>query len=699
VFEINPDAREVCGGGDENCNGWVDDEDPDLDAEGTGTLWYFDGDGDGFGDMELMWSCEPLFDRLVEVGGDCSDDDPDSFPGALELCDGSDNSCSGTEDDVLDDDMPVWFADSDGDGFGDPDVEARSCTAPAAFVENFDDCDDDNRLVNPDATEDAGNLVDEDCQDGAAPFTDLLASEGDGTLNELDSPYRVSGDYVVEEGVTLTVPECIEFLFETDASLIVRGELIIDGSSECPVIMRPTDPTAGPGSWSGVHFTENAVGARYGLLNEWLAGSLLRNIEIYGAGSRGSIISSDRGIPAVDGVLITSSAGTGVNYTIPPDDLALITIRRFEADSLDEAIRIDAFASTVVLESLEIVDCNNITSISAQSISLIESRFYDNEGGLRLRTTAGMKYDDNELWSDLSLALLIESSAPASTMNRNLFVGGDPAVSFTGGGSLARVFYTNNIIAGAHTGLLIDDSVFSVNARASQFLHSSTAVHVENSDVSSSSLSGANNLIQGSTGTEAMLFGNGSASRLLFGSSWAESAFYQIDGNFVYSGYWAPLVLSMTRNWWEGLTQDEVELRIYDVTNDSSLATVSVDGNYLTYPPTVPVPAPIVTTVRLLDTGVQASWEPSVDDSVTGYRVWLTTEPRWHRSLDELIDGSGVYTTETTATFDLEDTTGTYFFYVNAIRDEDEASVEQQLQGQLQGAHSWFTPPVLATRL
>ena len=57
----------------------------------------------------------------------------------------------------------VYYADVDGDGFGNPFNTINDCTAPSGYVANGDDCDDTDNDVNPSATEVCGNQIDDDC--------------------------------------------------------------------------------------------------------------------------------------------------------------------------------------------------------------------------------------------------------------------------------------------------------------------------------------------------------------------------------------------------------------------------------------------------------------------------------------------------------------------------------------------------------
>ncbi len=80
---------------------------------------------------------------------DCDDLDSTAHPGADELCDGRDNDCDELvdEDDAVDPD--TFWADADGDGYGDPATELTGCEAPSGAVDNDDDCDDTDADLNP----------------------------------------------------------------------------------------------------------------------------------------------------------------------------------------------------------------------------------------------------------------------------------------------------------------------------------------------------------------------------------------------------------------------------------------------------------------------------------------------------------------------------------------------------------------------
>ncbi|MEC8380079.1 MAG: MopE-related protein [Myxococcota bacterium] len=149
---VNSSIEEVCDGIDNNCDGQID--------EGVTETFYADADGDGFGDSTITVDACEAPSGYVPVANDCDDTNMDIYPGAPEFCDGLDTNCDGS----IDDGEQTFFADNDGDGFGDANAPVTSCDESSDAVDNADDCDDSNADVNPDMEEICDGL-DNDCND------------------------------------------------------------------------------------------------------------------------------------------------------------------------------------------------------------------------------------------------------------------------------------------------------------------------------------------------------------------------------------------------------------------------------------------------------------------------------------------------------------------------------------------------------
>ena len=144
--------------------------------------WYADLDGDGYGGASID-ACGPA-DGFVATAGDCDDGDPDTSPDANERCNGYDDDCDGEidEDDAID--PSLWYADEDGDGYGDADAEPEVACDVEGRVDETGDCDDADAAVSPIALElcdgidqDCDDLIDEDAIDGETRYLD---ADGDG---------------------------------------------------------------------------------------------------------------------------------------------------------------------------------------------------------------------------------------------------------------------------------------------------------------------------------------------------------------------------------------------------------------------------------------------------------------------------------------------------------------------------------------
>ena len=110
---------------------------------------------------------------------DCDDLDGQINPGAVELCDAIDNNCDGQVDEGV---LSMFFQDSDGDGFGDPDVTEESCQPSDGFVAVGSDCNDEDDTSFPGAIE-VCDEQDNDCDgviDNGVEEIWYIDEDGDG---------------------------------------------------------------------------------------------------------------------------------------------------------------------------------------------------------------------------------------------------------------------------------------------------------------------------------------------------------------------------------------------------------------------------------------------------------------------------------------------------------------------------------------
>jgi hypothetical protein len=241
---VYPDAPEYCDGVDSNC-------DHDLDAGAVDALtWYADADADGYGaPADTIAACDAP-SGFVEDASDCDDTDAARAPNAAESCNGVDDDCDGvvdngvgtcgtpdsgdedtgetgdtgggggggpTPDDSADSgdtgtppdpgcEGEVWYADVDGDAWGDEATAVEGCQPDLSWVAEAGDCDDLDPSVSPSDLEycdgldnDCNGMVDDSAEDVTIWYFDA-DGDGVGVGSAFERGCSPSASYVASAG-------------------------------------------------------------------------------------------------------------------------------------------------------------------------------------------------------------------------------------------------------------------------------------------------------------------------------------------------------------------------------------------------------------------------------------------------------------------------------------------------------------------
>jgi len=210
---VNPSAPETCDAIDNNCNGEVDENNVCVQpfvnpskkvntvnyrlfpTEATARQWCTDA-GQAYtsftsgGSAQLRTLYEYTTTWALKTGLSTA-----NSPYITEL------KCSLTASCISSGNLVQYYQDLDGDGFGNNNAQVKSCTAFSNYVAQGNDCNDQNRNLNPSAS-DVCDTIDNNC-DGQIDENNVCAS-----LQIFDSP--VKNGYRVTASATSATRWCVE---------------------------------------------------------------------------------------------------------------------------------------------------------------------------------------------------------------------------------------------------------------------------------------------------------------------------------------------------------------------------------------------------------------------------------------------------------------------------------------------------------
>ena len=337
-----------------------------------------DADGDGFSAEE-----------------DCNDAEGAIHPDAEELCDGVDNDCDGVVDGAGATGIQTFYADSDGDGYGDPAETFQDCEIPSGHVADNTDCDDTSADTYPGADEFCDNVdtncdgtVDDDSavshMDGAGLWTDVTADMS-GTQSAVAE--------VTVDGGTYSFCPGIHFL-----QIEVLSSTVLVGSSGNAADVQISSLWEGRviDVGEGIDLEVRDLHVKDGAEND--NGG---NIQCIGSESNPSTLVLDS-VLVTDGTVTGSSLGGGLLLYFCD---ATLTDTTFSGNSAEGGAGVVSFFSNLVVQDCEFMSntaANDVGGMAvvgdsfSTTVTITDTRFENNEAlsgggaGLLLAETAAV---------------------------------------------------------------------------------------------------------------------------------------------------------------------------------------------------------------------------------------------------------------------------------------------------------------------
>lgn len=254
----------------------------------------------------------------------------------------------------------------------------------------------------------------------------------DRTLSPTEcDPYIVTGNLIVDEGITLTIEPGTTLSFDGEWSITVRGTLIAQGTASNKITFTSGQDTPAPGDWSQIVFERTSPPATFDAQGTYTGGNVLQHVIVeYGGGdirSGDAVIWADETTFYLDQSTIQYSASGGVIQ--------------------------GSFGNAMRVTSCEF-QYNAGTALSIENTDIVvitNTNIYTNGGGVVLgRSNAGSTFifQDNLVQNNLDSREVVFGRVRFSG---TMHIIRNRVISNTGGLSL-------NIL-GAGTGLVLDNIV------------------------------------------------------------------------------------------------------------------------------------------------------------------------------------------------------------------------------------------------
>ncbi len=206
------------------------------------------------------------------------------------------------------------------------------------------------------------------------------------TWTVANSPYIVTGNILVMEGVTLTIEPGVEVRFDASKVLQVNGTLVARGTA-ADSIRFTSNTTPIPGAWGYIYFTDSSVDATLDNNGNYTGGSILEFCAVeYGGSIAGDfvpMINLSDAYPFIQHTNIRRSTGYGIGVNSAGQDQPNYSLKNNSYSQCWTGIFMSALYCKLSISNSTFYD--NVRGIYGNGYLVLDSNtFYNNSNVLEM---------------------------------------------------------------------------------------------------------------------------------------------------------------------------------------------------------------------------------------------------------------------------------------------------------------------------